>query len=44
MDVIMLFDQYLLVKPQNDIHFIWLHYGIHDKMKTLSLSHGTMQL
>ena len=36
MDVILLFYQYLLAKQQNDIHFIWLHYGIHDKMKTLS--------
>ena len=36
MDVILLFDQYLLAKQQNDINFIWLHYGIHDKMKTLS--------
>ena len=35
MDVILLFDQYILAKQQNDIHFIWLHYGIHDKMKTL---------
>ena len=34
MDIILLLDQYLLVKQQNDIHFIWLHYGIHDKMKT----------
>ena len=23
MDVILLFDQYILVKQQNDIHFIW---------------------
>ena len=37
MDVILLFDQYLLVKQQNDIQFIWLHYGIHN-----TLSHGTM--
>ena len=35
-DVIMLFDQYLFVKQQNDTHIIWLHYGIHDKMKILS--------
>ena len=36
MDVILLFDQYLLAKQQNDIHSVWLHYGIHDKMKTVS--------
>ena len=35
-DVILLFDQYLLVKQQNDTHIIWLHYGIHDKMRTRS--------
>ena len=39
MDVILLFDQYLLVKQQNDIHFIWLNYGIHT-----TLSHGTILL
>ena len=33
MDVILLFDQYLLAKQQNDIHFIWLHNGMHDKWK-----------
>ena len=32
MDVILQFDQYLLAKQQNDIHFIWLHYGMHDKL------------
>ena len=26
----------VLVKQQNDSHIVWLHYGIHDKMKTLS--------
>ena len=36
MNVILLFDQYILAKQQNDIHFIWLHYRIHDKMKTLA--------
>ena len=36
MDVILLFGQYLLVKQQNDINFIWLHHGIHYKLKTLS--------
>ena len=36
MDVILLFDQYLLAKQQNDINFIWLHYEIHDSVKTLS--------
>ena len=35
-DVILLFDQYLLVKQQNDTHTIWLHYEIHDKKRTLS--------
>ena len=35
-DVILLFDQYLMVKQQNDTHIIWLHYGIHDKIRTLS--------
>ena len=36
MDVILLFDQYLLAKQQNGTHIIRLHYGIHDKMKTVS--------
>ena len=36
MDAILLFEQYLLAKQQNDIHSVWLHYGIHDKMKTVS--------
>ena len=35
MDDILLFDQYILVKQQNDTHMIWLQYWIHDKMKTL---------
>ena len=36
MDVILLFDQYLLAKQQNDTHIIWLNDGIHDKIRTLS--------
>ena len=31
-----MFDKYLLVKQQNDTNIIWLQYGLHDKMKTLS--------
>ena len=35
-DVILLFDQYLLVKQQNITHIIWLNYEIHDEMRNLS--------